>query len=126
MVGPEEVDSIARERPALQEARVSPDVRAATMADTHYWRSICPWLHVGDPAMRRLAGTSLITPTADLVDECRDRMQEDGYWEVAQGRLDEDTGTQALAWAVDIADVARGVSTLVGRGWPPNFIMVYD
>ena len=120
-----EEDSIFRELPRLS----SDDGlrHAATiLADSSYWRTLCPWLHVGDADVRKRFAGSVFAPSADLVDECRDRMEADGYWTIASDDTDEATGASSLPWAVDIAGLAKAVTTLVSRGWPPNFLLVHD
>lgn len=119
-----EEDSIFRELPRLSSYGLR---QAATiLADRAYWRKLCPWLHVDDADVRKHFADSVMQPSADLVDECRDRMAADGYWTIASGDTDEATGASSLPWAVDIAGLAKAVTTLVSRGWPPNFLLVYD
>ena len=118
-------DSILREFPQLRKPSLASHERAALLLDAGYWRALCPWLHVEDAEFRKRFTTAQMPCSADLIDECRDRMQADGYWTVAACATDE-TGQTHLRWAVSLSDLARAVTTLVEHGWPVNFLIVYD
>ena len=122
----DDADPLLTERPTLFNAECTPSECSQILADPSYWRGLCPWLHVGSAEIRhRIQGSELI-PTADLVDECRDRMIADGYWTIDQEAVEPDTDEPHLRWAVDIAGLSKGVETLAGKGWPPNFLLMYD
>lgn len=80
-----------------------------------FWRDLCPWLHVEDDKFRHAdqkmacSDAEVDTWSADLI--------SDGYFSVEGGRLQ---------WAVNVADVARGLETLISKGFPPICIMAYD
>jgi hypothetical protein len=99
--------------------------RAATVANECYWKALCPRLHVGSADMRRALADTMIDPEADLVDELRDRMSQDGYWDVSHDALRED-GTVHLSWAVNVAAMAEAMTLLTKAGWPPSFLLMYD
>ena len=115
-------DPILRERPQLRAANLSPLQRTSIICDVKYWIDLCPWLHVGDKDSRACFGPANLTPSADLVDECRDHMAHDGYWTITSDVLDDDTGEKHLAWAVDIAGLAKAVETLVEHGWVSQLV----
>lgn len=119
-------DMMKAELPTLCDDGASAQDRSAALSDAAYWRSLCPWLHVGDAEVRKRLCDSVLAPSADLVDECRDRMVADGYWQIMHDAQDLETSRRHLEWKIDVAGIARGVARLVAKGWPPNFIMMYD
>lgn len=116
------LDLLAKQIPLLGEASVAPATRAAAVADPTYWRKLCPDLHVDarDWGLPRI----VIDPDPDLVDECRLRMNRDGYYDIASEAIREDTGKAYLDWAVNIASMADGIKRIVAAGWPPSFLLM--
>ena len=94
------------------DSNLSAAERAAMIADENYWRALCPKLHVASLSMMRKLAEVIIEPEADLVDELRDRMATDGYWEVLSDAVREDNGEVHLSWAVSVADMAEAMTTL--------------
>ena len=124
-------DPMLRERPTLKGENLSPSDRAAILSDSTYWRNLCPWLHVGDSRAAwcqrmGLDALPVMEPSADLVDECRDRMAADGYFTVDVAATDAETGERHLPWAIDVPSLAKGVEAVRAHGWPANFVLVYD
>ena len=113
-------------RPALSATNVSAEDRAAILSDESYWRKLCDWLHVGDEKIRARFASAILEPHADLIDECRDRMMADGYWQIQYDAVNPETGSHHLNWDLEVSGLARGVERLVEAGWPPNFILMYD
>lgn len=120
-----DVDALLRQFPELK-SNLSAAERAAMVSNDTYWRNLCPKLHVASPSMMRRLAEAIIEPEADLVDELRDRMCEDGYWEVFSDGTREDNGQVHLKWAVSVADMAEAMTTLTQAGWPPSFLLMYD
>jgi hypothetical protein len=100
--------------------------RAATVASDAYWRALCPKLHVGSADLRHCLADAILNPEADLVDELRDRMSHDGYWNVDHDAVREDNGEVHLSWKVNVEDMAEAMTLLTKAGWPPSFLLMYD
>lgn len=69
-------DALLRQLPEL--GNLCAAERAAMVSNEKYWRELCPKLHVASPVMMRRLADAVIEPEADLVDELRDRMSQDG------------------------------------------------
>lgn len=67
-----------------------------------------------------------IDPDPDLVDELRERMDREGYWDIPIEDVREDTGLPQLPWAVSMDDIAESMALLTEAGWPPSFLLMYD
>lgn len=85
-----------------------------------------PQLHVNCMILRRRLAECTIDPDPDLVDELRERMQRDGYWDIPSGQCRGDSSTLQVEWLVDVAAMAEGMSLLTAAGWPPSFLLMYD
>ena len=118
------VDLLLKQLPQLG-TNLSAAERAAAVANERYWQALCPRLHVGSADMRRSLADAVIDPEADLVDELRDRMSQDGYWDVSRDAMRED-GAAHLSWAVNVQAMAEAMTLLTKAGWPPSFLLMYD
>ena len=118
-------DALLLQHPKLG-GQLSPTERAAVLADEGYWKALCPKLHVVSDELRCQLADQVIDPDPDLVDELRERMARDGYWDVASDSVREDDGEVHLAWAGSVADMAESVALLAAAGWPPSFLLMYD
>lgn len=121
-------------REALENAAIPPPLtngldplevlqnRSGQRDNPKFWLSICPWLHCGDLKMEAAAKAKVFKYAEDrgLAEEgvtLKENLIRDGVISIEGGRL---------PWAVDLAGVARGIMTLVDRGFPPILIMAYD
>eukprot|EP00041_Stephanoeca_diplocostata_P030577 m.929546 g.929546 ORF g.929546 m.929546 type:complete len:328 (+) comp23781_c0_seq42:237-1220(+) len=109
-------ESFWREIPELKMGTSSD--RAEALCKLPYWRRLCPLLHVDDPAMVELATSTVMHFDPELIDEYRNRMLVDGYFNISAGTH--------LPWSVNIEHIASGIKTLAEHGWPPSFILMYD
>ncbi|CAE8696683.1 unnamed protein product [Polarella glacialis] len=119
-------DPILAQLPDLERELTAAE-RARLLSQPEYWAALCPALHVGDPEMARLAADSVLDVDPDLVDECRERMLLDGYFNIdAAFTPEEPESGRSLDWAVDVAALADGVKRLTEAGWPASFLLMYD
>ena len=93
-----------------------------TTTSPAFWSSLCPDLAFASPAMLAEALASSVAGASDpeLVDSLRERMAEDGYYDI-----DASSG-DAVAWCVDVDAMARGVELLAAAGLSPAFLLMYD
>ena len=147
------MDILLNQLPAL-DGYLDAAERAALVCDDAYWKRLCPKMHVGSFELRKRLIGSMIDPEPDvstaaiqtrtvdlqpelrhsfrianisqLVDELRDRMSRDGYWDLPAGAARADNGKPVLDWVANVADMAEAMRLLTEAGWPPSFLLMYD
>lgn len=86
----------------------------ADLLRPEYWKSLCPALRLEETD---LSGVQRFTFGAETVEEVRDRLLEEGIFEVPR---------QQLPWALEPLDVAEAIRSLVEHEWHPSFVWVFD
>jgi len=105
------MDAILSEIPLLAKDGLTPQERAAAVADTAYWRQLCPELHLTAPDDSTeeppAPPPSVAELSPDLVAMCRERMLYDGYFDIQAA---------VLRWQVDIPAMGQAVKQISAAG----------
>ena len=91
----------------------------AELFTPEYWRTICPHLHVSDPAAQRdlLAAASDCCCSDAAAGATRQRLIDEGYAALTP---------EALQWSAPVGALAEGARRLAAAGWPATALAVYD